>query len=171
MLSTETLRSPMPTRFERVQPWISTVCRLVLAAVWLVAGGLKVGSVQQSVQAVHAYELPLPDSLITFIGWGMPWFEVALGLLLLAGLLTRPAAIVSAITLTIFMIAVASAWARGLTIDCGCFGGGGQVAPGEAQYISELLRDTGLLLIAGWLIWRPRSLFSLDRVADDEENS
>lgn len=155
--------------FEKVQPWISLLVRLGLAAVWLVAGLLKVGSPQQSIQAVRAYELPIPDALVNLIGYGLPWFEVALGLLLLAGLLTRPVAIVSAIVLVLFMIGVASAWARGLTIDCGCFGGGGEVAPGETQYLSELFRDTGFLLLAGWLIWRPRSKFSLDRFADDDE--
>lgn len=171
MVTTQLLRSSTKTKFDRVQPWLSTGIRLVLAAVWLIAGGLKVASPQQSVQAVQAYEVGLSETLITAIGWGLPWFEVGLGLLLLAGLFTRPAAIISALSLTVYILAVSSAWARGLTIDCGCFGGGGRVAPGEAHYLNQILRDAGLLVLAGWLMWRPRSLFSLDRVADDEENS
>jgi hypothetical protein len=62
-----------------------------------------------------------------------------------------------------FMIGISQAWARGLSIDCGCFGGGGQVAPGEADYLTPLLRDTGLALLALYLIKFPRSRFSLDK--------
>ena len=44
-----------------------------------------------------------------------------------------------------FVIGIASAWARGLRIDCGCFGGGGQLAAGvEPDYLIEILRDFGL---------------------------
>ena len=53
------------------------------------------------------------------------------------------------------------AWARGLSIDCGCFGGGGAVDPEQTAYGRELLRDAGFLLLAGWLVVRPRTLGAL----------
>jgi hypothetical protein len=62
-----------------------------------------------------------------------------------------------------FMIGISQAWARGLSIDCGCFGGGGQVAPGEADYLTPLLRDTGLTLLAVYLTLMPHTKFSLDK--------
>lgn len=167
--TTATTAPPGPTTFTKAQPWISLVARLALAAIWLVSGLLKVGSPQQSVMAVQAYELPLPSGLEHLVGWGLPWFEIALGLLLLAGLLTRPTAIVSALLLVLFIAGIISAWARGLTIDCGCFGGGGQVAPDETSYLPDLVRDVGFALLAGWLILFPRSKFSLDRFGEDEE--
>ena len=95
-------------------------------------------------------------SLATIVGWGLPFAEIALGLLLLAGIATRVVAAASAILLVIFIAAVASAAARGLSIDCGCFGGGGEVAPGQTAYGIEILRDIGLLLLAVWLVWQPR---------------
>ncbi|MGJ3509789.1 MauE/DoxX family redox-associated membrane protein [Enemella sp. A6] len=160
---------PRQTTFAKAQPWLSLLMRLGLVAVWLVSGLLKVGTPQQSVMAVEAYELPLPPALVNVIGWGLPWFEIALGLLLLAGLLTRPAAIASAVVLVLFMAGIISAWARGLSIDCGCFGGGGQVAPDQTSYAWTLLRDAGFALMAGWLILFPRSKFSLDRFGEDDE--
>jgi hypothetical protein len=57
---------------------------------------------------------------------------------------------------------VSSAWVRGLAIDCGCFGGGGQVAPGQTKYLQEILRDIGLLALAGWLWFKPLSRFALE---------
>ena len=142
-------------------PWLSTVARLVLGVVLLIAGALKIGDPAVSVQAVQAYQL-LPHGLETLVGWGLPFLEVAIGLLLLVGFGTRAAAIAGGVLMIVFIIAVSSAWARGLAIDCGCFGGGGQVAPGEPRYVEELLRDTGFLVLAAWLIVRPRTLFALD---------
>jgi uncharacterized membrane protein YphA (DoxX/SURF4 family) len=142
--------------------WISTGARLVLGGVFVVAGVLKAVDPQSSVAAVSAYQL-LPASLATIVGWGLPFAEIALGLLLLAGIATRVVAAVAGMLLVIFIAGVVSAAARGLSIDCGCFGGGGQVNPGETAYGIELVRDVGLLLLAAWLVWKPQSRFALDR--------
>ena len=143
--------------------WVSTAARLVLGGVFLVAGGLKVIDPQSSVAAVRAYRL-LPVSVATLVGWGLPFAEIALGLLLLAGIATRVVADAAAVLLIVFIAAVLSAAVRGLSIDCGCFGGGGDVAPGQTAYGTEIVRDVGLLLLAAWLMWQPRSRFSLDRL-------
>jgi uncharacterized membrane protein YphA (DoxX/SURF4 family) len=142
--------------------WVSTLARLILAGVLLAAGILKAVDPAGSVAAVRAYEL-VSSPLATPIGWGLPFLEIGLGLLLLVGLHTRAAAIVSAFLLFTLLAAVISVAARGLSIDCGCFGGGGPVASGETRYTSEIVRDIGLLLLSGWLAWRPRTRFSLDR--------
>jgi uncharacterized membrane protein YphA (DoxX/SURF4 family) len=142
--------------------WISTGARLVFGGVFVVAGVLKAVDPQSSVAAVDAYRL-LPASLATIVGWGLPFAEIALGLLLLAGIATRAVAAVAGLLLVIFIAGVVSAAARGLSIDCGCFGGGGQVDPGETAYGTELIRDVALLLLAAWLVWKPQSRFALDR--------
>jgi uncharacterized membrane protein YphA (DoxX/SURF4 family) len=126
------------------------------------AGWLKVVDPQSSVAAVRAYRL-LPDSIATIVGWGLPFAEIALGALLLAGIATRVVAAVSAALIAVFIAAVASAAVRGLSIDCGCFGGGGEVPPGQTAYGIEIVRDVGLLLLAFWLLWHPASRLALDR--------
>jgi len=151
-------------RLAAVATWVSTAARLVLGGVFLVAGGLKIIDPQSSVGAVRAYRL-LPSSLATIVGWGLPFAEVALGVLLLAGIATRGVAAASAILLLIFIAAVASAAARGLSIDCGCFGGGGEVAPGQTAYGLEIVRDVGLFLLAVWLVWHPQSRLTVNRLS------
>jgi uncharacterized membrane protein YphA (DoxX/SURF4 family) len=136
--------------------------------VFLVAGGLKVIDPQSSVAAVRAYRL-LPSSLVTIVGWGLPFAEIALGVLLLAGVATRLVAVASVVLLLVFIAAVTSAAARGLSIDCGCFGGGGDVAPGQTAYGTEIVRDVGLLLLAAWLVWQPRSRLTLDRFSSERD--
>lgn len=140
---------------------IGTLVRLGLAAVWLVSGLLKAMDPDQTYIAVRAYDV-LPGIGVEIVAALLPWFELALGVLLLAGVGTRLVAALSAALLLVFIAGVAQAWARGLSIDCGCFGGGGAVEPGETTYVQELVRDAGFLLMAGWLVVRPRTVLALD---------
>ncbi|MDQ3790833.1 MAG: DoxX family membrane protein [Actinomycetota bacterium] len=140
---------------------IGLLVRVGLAAVWLVSGAIKVSDLNQTYVAVQAYDL-LPSGAVSVVAAGLPFLELVLGVLLLAGLGTRLVAIASAVVLVAFIFGVAQSWARGLTIDCGCFGGGGQVAADETNYPQEIARDVGFLLLAGWLTVRPRSVASLD---------
>jgi uncharacterized membrane protein YphA (DoxX/SURF4 family) len=143
-------------------PWIGTVARLVLGAVWIVAGALKVGDLSASGRAVVAYRL-FPPSVATTIGSVLPFLEIALGVLLVLGLATRLCAVVSALLLVAYIIGIASVWARGLRIDCGCFGSGGDLAANaQPTYFSETIRDIALLAVACFLAARPRTRLSLD---------
>lgn len=151
------------THAATVVPWVTTGLRLVLAGVLGVAGALKLPDPDESVRAVRAYEL-LPEAVVPVVGFGLPVLEVALATMLLTGLGTRVAAVASGVLLVVFVIGIASAWARGLTIDCGCFGGGGQVAAEATRYPEEVVRDVLLLAAAGVLAWRPHSRLALDSV-------
>ncbi|MCZ7425392.1 DoxX family membrane protein [Micromonospora sp. WMMA1949] len=157
--------TPSPSRagrWQALRPWLGVAARLGLAAVWLIAGGTKVGDLAASGRAVNAYQV-MPYDLATVIGAALPFVELALGVLLLAGLATRISAGVSAALLVIFIAGIASAWARGLAIDCGCFGTGGQLAAGQTpSYLPEILRDLGFLALAGFLLIWPRTPFSVD---------
>jgi uncharacterized membrane protein YphA (DoxX/SURF4 family) len=128
----------------------------------LAAGLLKVTHPAKSAMAVRAYEV-LPVTFANFLGYALPWIEVGIALLLILGVAVKPAALSGGLLMFLFIVAIAQAWARGLTIDCGCFGGGGQVAKGETKYLEEILRDTGLVLLALYLMKFPRGKFSLDR--------
>jgi uncharacterized membrane protein YphA (DoxX/SURF4 family) len=140
---------------------IGMLARLGLAAVWLVSGVLKAVDPDQTYVAVRAYDV-LPEVGVEVVAALLPWVEIAFGLLLVLGVGTRVVAVLSLALLVVFMAGVVQAWARGLSIDCGCFGGGGAVEPGETTYVQELLRDTGFALLACWLIARPRTVASLD---------
>ena len=110
---------------------------------------------------MRAYQL-LPYDLAGVVGYALPVVEILVGGLLLVGLFTRACAIVSALLMAAFVIGIASAWARGLSIDCGCFGGGGQIGAEQTAYPLELTRDAALLLAASWVAWRPRTAYALD---------
>ena len=149
--------------------WAATAARLLLAAVWAWAAVAKISDPDAAVRAVRAYQL-LPEALVRPVAWALPFAELALALLLAAGLATRLAAAGSAGLLGLFMVAIAAAWARGLQIHCGCFGGGGPAAGVQARdYLGELVRDTGLLAVAVLLAWQPHSRLAPGRRLSSEE--
>ncbi|QCQ91912.1 MauE/DoxX family redox-associated membrane protein [Rhodococcus sp. SGAir0479] len=139
---------------------VSLVARFGLAAVWLISGWIKFADPTQTVVAVRAYQL-LPEDLVRPVAYTMPMFEIALGLFLVIGLAVRVAAVVSAATLLVLIGVILSVWARGLSIDCGCFGGGGVADVDGWDYAREIARDVGFLVLAVWLVVLPRSPFAL----------
>ena len=150
-----------------VVPWLATAARLLLGGVFLVAGVLKIPDPAAAVRAVRAYRL-LPEALVAPVAFGLPVVEIAVGLALLLGVFVRTAALVSAVLLVVYLVGVGSAWARGLQIDCGCFGGGGQVAAGRTAYPGEVARDVGLLLVALALAHWPASRLALGGHSETE---
>ena len=148
--------------------WISTVVRIILAGIMLWAGLAKLLEPEQALRAVQAYRI-FPPSLDDLVAVGLPIIEVALGVLLFLGLGTRFAAWATAGLMALFIAVVASAWIRGLSIDCGCFGGGGDVPSGgkAVRYLLEIGRDLVFVALAYWLIRQPKSRLSLDRFTDD----
>jgi uncharacterized membrane protein YphA (DoxX/SURF4 family) len=143
------------------QRWLSFGARIILAGVLISAGWLKVINPHEAAAAVQAYRL-LPTGVATYVGYGLPIFEILLGLVLLIGWRTRVAASVTAALMTIFIIGVGSAWVRGLSIDCGCFGGGGVVAKGHTHYAQEIARDLLFVGLSVWLIRLPASALALN---------
>lgn len=137
------------------------MARLVVGGVWLVAGALKVAKPSDSIHAVQAYQL-LPDSAAQWVGVAMPAVELVAGLALVVGAFVRGAAVLSALLLVAYIVAIASVWARGIKIDCGCFGGGGTDPNAASAYPWEIARDTGLLLLSAFLVWLRHSALALD---------
>jgi uncharacterized membrane protein YphA (DoxX/SURF4 family) len=152
----------MLDKFKMYQPWITLLARLGLGGVLLAAGGLKIGNLQKSAMSVRAYEL-LPVGLANFLGYVLPWIEIGMGLLLIVGVWVSIVGLLGALTMFAFVVAIAQAWARGLSIDCGCFGGGGQVDPEDTKYLSSILRDIGFMLLGVYLYYFPKGKLGMEK--------
>lgn len=160
-----------------VRTWIGTLLRVALAGILFFAAVPKLFEADGARSVIIAYRL-VPDALVPVLSWGLPIFELVLGALLLVGLFTRWAALATALLMLGFMIGVVSVWVRGYSIECGCFGGGGDVTEDgkTARYIGYLLRDFLFVGMATWLVAWPRTKFSLDRepiapeAYDDEDD-
>jgi protein-disulfide isomerase len=143
-----------------IRPWVGTVARVALGAIWIWAAWSKLGNPRGFVQAVRAYDVT-PEWMSKAIGYGLPVLEVCIGVMLILGIVTRAAAIVSGLLLFVFLIGLIQASARGLKLECGCFGGGGTTI-GSTHYTLDILRDVGLIAVSAYLVIWPVTRFSID---------
>ena len=119
-----------------------TAARIALGVIFTYAAFLKVSMSWLTFAAsIDAYQL-LPDWAVTPLAQLLPWFELALGLLLVAGFATRWTGTIVTLLLGGFFTAMVQAHMKGLDIDCGCFG------PGEKIGSNTFLRDGSLVALA-----------------------
>ncbi len=102
-------------------PWPVLAARVALGGLLVVTGLLKVGHHVELAAAIAGFRL-LPPGLIAPLAVALPYFELLLGLYLLAGLLTRYAGWIAVAQFLIYAGAIASAVVRGIPANCGCFG-------------------------------------------------
>jgi uncharacterized membrane protein YphA (DoxX/SURF4 family) len=141
----------------RTIPWLGLAVRLVAAGIWLVAGVAKLADLGGFRTQVGAYDL-LPSGLVEPFAYALPFVEVGIGIYLVLGLLVREAAGLATFLTAIFIAAQAQAWARGLTLDCGCFGSLSHEQVGPLT----ILRDVGLGLPSLLMLLWPARWLSLD---------
>ena len=161
-----------------MKQWVGLLARLIVGVIDLLAGLSKFSDPPGNVRSVRAYRI-LPEAVVPTVGHALPTVEIVIGTMLILGLLTRAMGVVSALFFVAFIVGISSAWARGLEINCGCFGNGGVPADPQRQYAIDIARDVGLLLCSAWLVAWPRTRLALDsllfphheRVADGEQDT
>jgi len=146
-------------REHRALPLWGLAIRIAAAAVWIGAGAAKIPQMETFRDLVGRYGI-LPPALAAPFAYVLPFFEIGLGLYLAAGLFVRGSALVGSVLLVIFLAAQAQAWARGITLDCGCFGTAVQSAVGPLT----MLRDVGLGIPTFLMLALPARRLSLDRL-------
>lgn len=149
----------------KFQPWLTFVFRLILGGVLLVAGALKVTDPYSSATSVRAYQI-LPVDLANLLGFILPFAEVAIGIFLIVGIWVRLNAIAGGALMIMFIIAIGQAWARGISLDCGCFGKGGLLDTDELpvwNYTLEIARDIVLAAFAVYIYRFPQGKLGFDK--------
>lgn len=125
--------------------WLS---RTILAAIFLYTGYIKIKEPLQFAVAISGYKL-FPDNFIYPIAQYFPWFEIALGILLLIGWKIRYVAGASAALLLFFTVIISVTYLRGIDANCGCFSFHDKITP------KTIARDSIILLPALFLLWKP----------------
>jgi uncharacterized membrane protein YphA (DoxX/SURF4 family) len=140
--------------------------RWALAALLIWAALSKLANPSATLGHLYAYQLPVPAGLLKLAAVTLPWIELLCGLMLLSGWGTDGALLLVAGLVTVFLLATGLAWARGLSISCGCFDlrlvG---LPPGSAATrflespAAAFLRNLLLAAVTVWLLrplWRER---------------
>jgi putative oxidoreductase len=143
-----------PSSRYRYLPKDSSTClngilRLLVGGLFVFAGVLKMADPAKFAIDVSNYRL-LPHELINLVAILLPGIEVVAGLFVLTGLRLKAAALVVTGLTVIFFIAIVSALARGLNIECGCFGTVG----GKHIGLLTLAIDSTLFCLAALLAKR-----------------
>ena len=128
-------------RIDRIR-LIGLALRLFLGGAFLYAAWLKLREPWMLfAMAVDAYKL-LPQWAVILVARTLPWAELLLGLLLIAGKWMRFTSGAVSALLAGFLAMMAFTYLKGVRIDCGCFGSGDPISP------RTLARDSGLLAAA-----------------------
>ena len=90
---------------------------------------------------INSYNI-LPMWAVTLAARILPWFELLLGILLVAGIGLRWTGMIASALLLVFIGAMTRAYLHGLEIMCGCFGNNEKLGP------LTLLRDSAILIPA-----------------------
>ena len=121
---------------------VTLVLRFALGAVFVYAAWTKLRTPWELfAMSIDSYQL-LPLKAVELVARTLPWFELAVGLLLMAGFWLRSAAAATALLLAVFFGLMVRAYAKGMEINCGCFG------PNDIISWKTLLRDGSLLAAA-----------------------
>ena len=123
--------------------------RLALGAIFVLASISKIAYPGAFAEIVSNYQI-LPATLVNPAAIVLGWIELALGLLLLAGLWLPGAALASLTLLALFFGTLLYNMARGLNVHCGCFS---VSTTGSPQMLWYLARDSFFLLLGAALFW------------------
>jgi uncharacterized membrane protein YphA (DoxX/SURF4 family) len=151
---------------------LSVPTRLALGAIFLAAAWFKLRPAkgplspigpQDFAFAIKAFKLGLPDALVKFSAFAVPWTEGVAAMFLILGLFTRAAAWLIGLMLGLFTLLIVSAILRGIDVKCGCFGDSGLVCPGAAGWCKVV--ENGVMVAAALALAMTRTHpLSLDRL-------
>jgi uncharacterized membrane protein YphA (DoxX/SURF4 family) len=131
--------------------WIVVACQTAIALVFLLAALTKIGDAGTFARQIHYYRL-VPFGLENLLAITLPWIELVMALAILLRIHPRAGSVAGAGLMALFLVVVGAAVARGLDIECGCFG----TADAAHVGLAKLLENTGLLALAVVGCLKPR---------------
>jgi len=106
---------------DRAMIVFALLCRYIIAVIFGHSGAVKMIDLADFRLAVRNYQL-VPERLLGAFAIGLPVAELACAGLLIAGVLTGPAAALLVVMLAVFVLAISVNLLRGRTFSCGCSG-------------------------------------------------
>jgi putative oxidoreductase len=117
------------------------VLRVVLGGLFVYAGAVKIADPLGFAEDIRNYRL-VGQTLSFAVALVLPWLEVLAGAFLIAGVWKRGAALAITVLLVFFVVLTLVTMARGLDVDCGCFG-----SLSRKSGWSVVLEDLGMLVL------------------------
>jgi putative oxidoreductase len=135
---------------------VATIARVALGVLFVYAGLTKLEPLKFAHEVAN-YRL-LPPGAVNLVAVTLPFIEILAGGLLVVGLRIRTAALVAGVLLCGFVVAMVTAWVRGLDVECGCFGKGTRIG------LRAVAEDVAMLGLAVEAYLFDRGRLGLDRL-------
>jgi hypothetical protein len=123
------------------------LCRVGLAGLFLWAALPKLAEPGRFMEDLANYRV-LPDALLAPVAVGLPILELLCALTLLAGPYVAGSAALTSALLFGFAAAMAQARARGIDLECGCFGAESRAQVSWEQVLRNVVYALGALWVA-----------------------
>jgi len=164
------MNSPSKDLLLQAAEWI---CRIVVAAVFLLAAIPKILDPLDFAKAISNYRVSFPvigQDYIFAVAIFLPALEAVVAIGLLAGKWKRASSLIAGVLLLMFMVLIGQAVIRGLNIDCGCFGNGVLAKTLASKVgVSKIIEDAVWLLMCAFIFWRSlpagRKRYALDKAS------
>ncbi len=132
--------------------WVQIALALIAGGAFIYAGALKIVDPLKFANDILNFRI-VPWSIGIRVAFYLPWLEVICGLAVIIGWLRSGAVGILTALMVVFIGATIAAQARGINLDCGCFGS----ATKNLSFASHLAIDFALLgaLLALWF-WPAR---------------
>ena len=130
-------------KLNKIQKRTAFFLRVFLGLVFLYAAWDKILHPKEFAESIYNYQI-LPDMLINISALILPWLELILGIMVIIGIWLPGSLFLINLLMLIFTSALIFNLARGLNIECGCFGSGADLT--EFSTTRYILRDIIFLL-------------------------
>jgi len=138
---------------------ITLVVRLVVGVTFIIASYYKIVEPASFARSIWYYHM-VPGVLINLMSLFLPWLELVCGICLVLGVCYRGAVTLVNLMVLVFLVALSTAIARGINIDCGCFKAA-QVSSESAW--EALWFDLGLIVLTLQLLFSRSRRWMLTR--------
>ena len=138
--------------------YLLLIFRVIVSFVFIYAGIEKISNPAGFSDAINNYRI-LPLITVNFFAITLPWIELIAGVLILFGISVKENSFVITVLLVVFLIAIIISLARGLNIECGCFG----TLSGTRIGLEKIIENLVLLFMSSLLMKFDSHLLSLSK--------
>ncbi len=162
-------QSQLPGRTVNLRTQLVLLARLIVGIIFIYASLDKITHPGDFAKAIGNYHV-LPWGLENLLGLSLPWLELLTGICLIFGIMIDGAALLSAVLLAVFILAISQALLRGIDIECGCFK---VSSPGEKIGLKKIVEDLLYLCLTLLILFRKErkwEFFPKSKIADSTLN-
>ena len=122
------------------------IFRVLLGLLFIISSISKIQTPAKFMDSIDAYKI-VPESLVYTMAMVVPWLQILAGMMFILDIYSQSAALILSGLLTAYIIAIAQAFARGFSMECGCF----DMIPWIEDKVgwSAIIRDAIFLCMSG----------------------